>query len=222
MDCPSHGRSVKMFHNQGSPTSHRLSTGRSTLHASSLPGSRGDITSRRIVMLVIVILVMVMQALSSQQVLQTARVSVSTSSRFNTSSTWWLLNHRVCRSCKICNVYRLFTDHCNIRTTNCCYQFSTTCGLPFPHNKVFSYIIWCNSAQSKQLTIHPRVFLLQKNLWKLCLIGCFYPSSFHKSMHWPDAWFSWPVNPQQQHKAAAQKLLRATFSLPQITSSQAL
>ena len=121
MDCPSHGPSVKMFHNQGSPTCHRLSTGRSTLHASSPPpGPRGDITKRRIVMLVMlvmlvmVILVMVMQALSSQQVLQTARVSVSTSSRFNTSSTRWLLNHRVCRSCKTCNVYRLYTNHCNI------------------------------------------------------------------------------------------------------------
>ena len=56
-----------MFHNQGSPTSHRLSTGRSTLHASSSPGPR-DITKRRIVtlvMLVMVMLVMVMQALSS-------------------------------------------------------------------------------------------------------------------------------------------------------------
>ena len=35
MDCPSHGPSVKIFHNQGSPTCHRLSTGRSTLRASS-------------------------------------------------------------------------------------------------------------------------------------------------------------------------------------------
>ena len=116
MDCPSHGPStVKMFHNQGSPTSHRLSTGRSTLHASYSPGPR-DITKWRILMLVmLVMLMMVMRALSSQQVLQTARVSVSTSSRFNTSSTWWLLNHRVCRSCKNCNVYRLYTNHCNVK-----------------------------------------------------------------------------------------------------------
>ena len=63
MDCPSHGPSVKMFHNQGSPTCHRLSTGRSTLHASSLPGPGGDITRRRIVVLAMVMLAMVMLAM---------------------------------------------------------------------------------------------------------------------------------------------------------------
>ena len=126
MDCPSHGRSVKMFHNQGSPTSHRLSTERSTLHASSSPGPGGDITRRRIV-----ILVMVMQALSGQQVLQTARVSVSTSSRFNTSSKWWLLNHCVYRSCKNCNVYRLYTNHCNIKQQTTAINFLLHVGFPF-------------------------------------------------------------------------------------------
>ena len=70
---------------------------------------------------------------------------------------------------------RLWSDLGPIKTTNCCYQFSTTCGLPFPHSKVFSYIIWYNSALSKQLITPPKSFYVTKESLKIMIDRMFLP-----------------------------------------------